>query len=119
MMEMDRCSYGRGKRGRANGILDRFPQGVDEGVSSVRVPGKGWETNSNEGAFMATSCSGRCDHLGGGKPPSSKMPTMRHASPVTVAKWPSQEHSDVQEWDGEEETATGGGGGKGKRGDGL
>ena len=62
---------------------------------------------------------GHRDHLGGGKPPSTKIPTMRHASPVEVYEWLSQEHSNLQEWGGEEETGTGGGGGKRQRRDGL
>ena len=52
-------------------------------------------------------------------PPSSKMPTIRHASTMAVSQWPSQEHSNVQEWGGEEERATGNGGGKRQHGDGL
>ena len=118
-MDLDRRSYGRGRRGVANNISDRFPQGGDEGVSSGQVPGKGRDMDGDEGAFLETACSGRCDHLGGGKPPSSKIPTMRHAGPVAVTKWMPQEHSDVHEWGGKEEAATGGGGGKRKHGDGL
>ena len=101
-VDLDQRSYGRGRRrGGANNISDRFPQGGDKGVSSGRVPGKGRDTDGDESAFLATACSGRCDHLGGGKPPSSKMPTMRHAGPVTVTKWTSQDHIDVQKWGGE------------------
>ena len=105
--------------GGANNISDRVPQGGDEGVPSGRVPGNGRNTDSDEGAFLATACSGPRDRLGRGKPPSSKMPTMRHAGPVKVTKWTSQEHSDVQEWGGEEKAETGGGGGKRKHVDGL
>ena len=99
-MDMDRRSYGRGRRGRAKDISDRVPQGGDKGVSSGRMPGKSRDKDGDEGAFMETACKGRRDHLGGGKPPSSKMPTMRHASPVAVSKWHLQEHSNVQEWGG-------------------
>ena len=118
-MDMERRSYGRGGRGRAKDISDRVPQGGGEGVSSGRMPGKGRDKDGDEGAFLETACSGRRDHLGGGKTPSAKMPTMRHASPVADTKWPSQEHSNVQEWDGKEETVTGGGRVKRQRGDGL
>ena len=118
-VDLDQCRYGRGRRGGANNISDRVPQGGDKGVSSGRVPGKGRDTDGDEGAFLSTACLGRRDHLGGGKPPSSKMPTMQHAGTVAVTKWTSQEHSDVQEWGGEEEAATGRNGGKGKHGDGL
>ena len=116
---MDRHRYGRGRRGRNKDISDRVPQGGDEGVSSGRMPEKGWDKDGDEGAFMEKACTGRRDHLVGGKPPSSKMPTMQHASPVAVAKWPSQEHSDVQEWGGKEDMAAGVDGGKRQRGDGL
>ena len=69
-------NYLRGGRGGDNNILDRVTQGGDEGVSSERVPGKGRDTDGNEGAFVETARTGCCDHLGGGKPPSSKMTTM-------------------------------------------
>ena len=114
-----RRSYGRGRRERDKYISDRVPQGGDKGVSSGRMPGTGRKKAGDEGAFLETACKGRRDHLGGGKPPSSKMPTMRHVCPVAVSKWPSQEYSNVQEWSGKEETITGGGGGKRQRGDGL
>ena len=118
-MDMDRRIYGRGRRGRAKDISDRVPQGEDKGVSSGRIPGKGRDKDGDEAAFMETACKGRHDHIGGRKPPSSKMPTMQHASPVVVSKWPSQEHINVQEWGREEETATCVGGVKRQRGDGL
>ena len=75
-MDMDRRSYGRGRRGRAKDISDRVPQGGDKGVPSGSMPGKGPDKDGNEGAFLEKACTGRRDHLGGGKPPSSKMPTM-------------------------------------------
>ena len=119
MTEMDRCSYGKGRRGRNKYISDRVPQGGDEGVSSGRMSGKGQYKDGDEGAILETACKGRRDHLGGGKPPSSKMPTLRHVRPVAVSQWPSQEYRDVQEWGGKEETVTGRCGGKRQRGDGL
>ena len=87
-MDMDRRSYGRERKGRNKDISDRVPQGGDEGVSSGRMPGKGQEKDGDEGALMETACKGRRDHLVGGKPPSSKMPTLRHVRPVAVSKWP-------------------------------
>ena len=100
-MDMDRRSYGRKRRGRAKDLSYRVPQGGDGGVSSERMPGKGRDKDGDEGAFLERACKGRHDNLGGRKPPSSKMLTMRHASSVAVSKWPPQEHSDVQEWGGE------------------
>ena len=118
-VDLDRRSYRRGRRrGGANNILDIVTQGGDKGVSSGRVPGKGQDMDGDEGAFLETACLGHRDHIGGGKPPSSKIPTMQHAGPMAVTKWTSQEHSDVKEWGGDEEVETGGGGGKRKHEDG-
>ena len=88
-------------------------------MPSGGLPGKGRDADDNESTFPAQACTGRRDHLGGGKPPSSKVPTMRHAGPVAFLKWEAQEHLDVQEWGGEEEAATGGDRDTGKHGDGL
>ena len=109
MVKLDRHSNGEDRRG-SNNISDRVPQGGDEGVSSGRVPGKGQD---------APACPGRRDHLGGGEPTSSKMPTMRHAGPVAITKRTPQGYIDVQEWGGEKEVTTGGGRGKRKCRDGL
>ena len=99
-MDMDRRSYGRGRRGIKKDISDRFPQGGDKGVSSGRMPGKGRYKDGDEGSLLLTKCKGRRAHLGGGKRPSSKMPTLRHIRSVAVSRWPSQEYRDVQEWGG-------------------
>ena len=88
-------------------------------MPSGGLPGKGRDADGDEGKFLAQTCKGRCDHLGGGKPPSSKVPTMRHAGPVSVLKWEAQDHRNVQEWVGEEEAETGADGGTGKHGDGF
>ena len=108
-----------GRRGRASDISDRVPQGGGKGVSSGRMPGEGQDTDGDAGAFLETACEGHRDHIGGGKPPSSKMPTMRHASPVAGPQRQPQEHRDGQKWGGKEEMKTGRGGGQGQRGDGL
>ena len=100
--------------------MDRVPyQGGDEGIPSGGLPGKGRDADDDEGAFLAPACPGRRNHLGGGKPPTSKVLMMRHAGPVAVPKWEMQEHLDVQEWGGEEESATGGDRDMGKHGYGL
>ena len=99
-------------------LIERFPRG-DEGLPSGGLPGKGRDADGEEGTFMAQTGTGRHDHLGGGKPPSSKVPTMRHAGPEALPKWEAQEHRDVQEWGGEEEAATGGDRDTVKHGDGL
>ena len=118
-MELDRRSYGgRGEEPTTTYQIE-FPKGGDAGVSSGRVTGKGRDADGDAGAFLAPACPGRRDHLGGGGPPSSNIPTMRHAVPVEFTKWTPKDHSNVQMWGGETEAATGGGGGKRKCGDGL
>ena len=99
-VELDQRSYRRRRRGGGNNISDRVPQGGDGGVPSKGVPRKGRDMDGNEGAFQAPECPGRRDHLVRGKPPSSNIPTMRHAGLVAVTEWTPQEHSDVQEWGG-------------------
>ena len=117
-VELDRRNYGR-RRGGADHLSDRVLQGGDKRVPSGGLPGKGRDADSNEDTFLAQTCTGRRDHLGGGKPSSSKVPTMRHGGPMAVTKWESQEHCDVKEWVGEEKAATGGDEGTEKHGDGL
>ena len=101
-------------------LSDRVPdQGRDEGMTSGGLPRKGYDTDDNEDAFMLPACPGHRDHLGGGKPPKTKVLTMRHASPMVDPQWETSGDRDVQEWGGEEETATGGEKAAGKHGDGL
>ena len=69
-------------------------------MPSGDLPGKGRDTDGDEGAFLAPACPGHRDHLGGGKPPTSNVLTMRHAGPVAVPQWEKQEHRNVQEWGG-------------------
>ena len=79
-VELELSSHWR--RGNTN-LSDRVPdRRRDEGVPSGGLPRKGRDTDGDEGAFMALACPGHCDHLGGGKPPTPKVLTMRHAGPV-------------------------------------
>ena len=117
-VELERQIHGR--RGGTNHLSDRVPyQGGDKGMPSGGMPGKGRDADSDESIFLAQTCKGRRDHLGGEKPPSSKVPTMRYAGPIAVPKQEAQEHRNVQEWGGEEEAATGGDRDTGKHGYGL
>ena len=85
-VELDRRSHRR-RRGTTH-LSDRVPyQGGDEGIPSGGLPGKGRDADGDEGAFMAPACPGRRDHLERGKPPTSKVLTMRHAGPVAVSQW--------------------------------
>ena len=63
-MDMDRRSYGRGRRGRTKDILDRVPQGGDKVVSGGWMPGKGQDKDGDEGALLETACMGSHDNLG-------------------------------------------------------
>ena len=104
-VELELSSHWR--RGSTN-LSDRVPdQGMDEGMPSGGLPRKGRDTNGNEGAFLAPACPGNHDHLGGGKPPTPKVLTMRHAGPVADHQWETSGDHDLQEWGGAEEAATG------------
>ena len=84
-MDLERISHGRK---RNTNLLDRVPdQGRDEGIPSGGLPRKGWDTDGDEGAFMSPACPGHSDNLGGGKPPTPKVLTMRHAGPVAEPQW--------------------------------
>ena len=65
------------------GLLDL---GRAADVPCTGLPRKGRDTDSNADAFMQPSCTGYCDHLGGGKSPTPKVLTMRHAGPVAGAQ---------------------------------
>ena len=75
-VELYQRIHGRRRRGTKY-LSDRVPhQGGDEGMPSGGLPGKGWDADGDEGSFLAQICLGCRDHLGGGKPPTSKVLTM-------------------------------------------
>ena len=83
-MDLERLSHRRG----AKNISDRLPyQGRAEGMSCGGLPRKGWDKDGDEDTFLQPECPGHRDHLGGGKPPTPKVLTMRHAGPVADPKW--------------------------------
>ena len=88
-------------------------------MPSVGLPRKGWDTDGDEDAFLLPACPGHLDHLGGGKPPTPKVITMRNSGPVAYPQWETSQYRDVQGWGGAEETATGGDRAAGKHRDGL
>ena len=105
---MNKRSHRRRRRGTKH-LSVRVPhQGGDEGLPSGGLPGKGRDADGDAGTCLAQTRPGRRDHLGGGKTHPSKVLTMRRYGAVAVPKWETQEHHDVQEWGGEEDTATGG-----------
>ena len=76
------------RRSRNTNLSGRFPyQGRDEGMPSGGLSRKGQDTDVDEGALLSPACPGHRDHLGGGKPPTPKVVTMRHAGPVADPQW--------------------------------
>ena len=75
--------------------------------------------DSDADAFMQRVCPGHRDHLGGGKPPTPKVLTMRHAGPMAGTQREAPHHRDVQERGGTEETADGGDRSEGQHREGL
>ena len=85
-VDLDRRSHGR-RKGTTH-IFYRVPyQGWYKGMPSGGLPRKGQDTDGDEDAFLSPGCPGHRDHLGGGKPPTSKVLMMRHASPVALPQW--------------------------------
>ena len=116
-VELEQISH---KRRRNTNLLDRVPdQGRYKGMPSGGLPRKDWDTDGDEDAFLSQACPGHRDHIGGGKPPTPKVLTMRYAGPVTGHQWETSGDRDVQEWGVEEETATGRDRAAGKHRDGL
>ena len=114
---MEQISQGRR---RNTNLLDRVPdQGRDEGMPNRGLLRKGWDTYGNEDAFLSPECPGHRDHLGGRKPPTPKVLTMQHSSPVEDPQWETSQYCVVQEWGRAEELATGGERAAVKHGDGL
>ena len=70
-------------------------------------------------ALIQTACTGHHDHLGGGKPPTPNVMTMRHAGTVEGTQRRAPCHRVVQERGGVEETADSGGRSKGHHREGL
>ena len=84
-MELERSIHGR--RGNTD-LSDRVAdQGRDEVMPSGGLPRKGQDMYGNEGAFLAPVCPGHRDHIGGWKPPTPKVLTMRHDGPVAEPQW--------------------------------
>ena len=83
-VELGSLSHGR----QTTNILDGFTnQGRAEELPCGGLPRKGEDTDGDEDAFLQPECPGHRDHLGGGKPPTPKVLTMRHAGPVAGPQW--------------------------------
>ena len=87
-MGMDGRRKGGGRRGRGTNIQAGVPQGGDNGVPSGRVPGEGRDTDGDARALLEEARAGHHYHLGGGKPPPSKMRKLRHVCTVAGPQWP-------------------------------
>ena len=78
-VELGNLGHGRPPVNVLAGLPD---QGRAEELPCGGLPRKGWETDSNEDAFLQTACPGHRDNLGGGKPPTPKVLTIQHAGPM-------------------------------------
>ena len=87
-MGMDGRGNGRGKRGREANVQDGVPQGGDNVVPSRRVTVEGRDADGDTRALLEEACAGHYHHLGGGKPPPSKMQKLRHVCTVAGPQWP-------------------------------
>ena len=77
-----------GHRRRPANISPGLPdQGRAYELPCGGLPRKGWETDSDADAFLQPACPGNHDNLGGGKPPTPKVITMRLAGTVAGTQW--------------------------------
>ena len=115
-VELGSLSHGR----RTTNVLAGLPdQGRAEDLPCGGMHRKGWDTDSDADEFTKPACPGHRDNLGGGKPPTPKVLTMRHAGTVAGTKWEAPRHRDVQERGRTEETADSGDRAEGQHGEGL
>ena len=83
MLELGIISHGR----RSTDVSDGLPdQGRSAELPCRGLTRKGRDTYSDADAFLQLACPGYRDHLGGGKPPTPKMLTMRHAGTMVGAQ---------------------------------
>ena len=76
-----------GHRRRAADVLDGLPnQGRAAELPCRGLPRKGRDTDSDADAFLQLAFLGHRDHLVGGKHPTPKVLTMRHAGPMAGAQ---------------------------------
>ena len=78
-VELGSLGHGRQPADVSAGIPD---QGRDEELPCGGLTRKGCDTDSDANAFLHLACPGHCDNLGGGKPPTPEVLTMRHAGPM-------------------------------------
>ena len=82
-MELGRLGHGRRPADVLAGLTDK---GRSAELPSRGLPRTGRDEDSDEDALLQPACTGYRDHLGGGKPPTPKVLTMRHAGPMEGAK---------------------------------
>ena len=75
-MELGSLSHGRRPTDISAGLPD---QGRAEELPCGGMPSKVKDTDSDADTFVKPACPGHRDHLGGGKPPTPKVLTMRHS----------------------------------------
>ena len=80
-MELGSLGHGR----RTTDVPDGLPdQGRAAELPSRGLPRMGREEDGDADALLQPACPGYRDHLGGGKPPTPKVITMRHAGPLEM-----------------------------------
>ena len=83
-LELGSLSHGRRLTHISYGFNDQWRA---EELPCVGMPRKGWDADGDEDALLNPACPGHCGHLGGGKPPTPKVLTMRHAGTVAIPQW--------------------------------
>ena len=82
-MELGSLGHGRRPTDVSAGLPD---QGRAAELPCRRLPRMERDEDGNEDAFLKPACPGYCDNLGGGKPPTPKVITMRHSGTMEGAK---------------------------------
>ena len=83
-MEMGSLGHRRRTADVPAGLTD---QGRAAELPSRGLTGTGRDKVNDAYALLQPACPGYYDHLGGGKPTTPTVLTMRHAGPMEGAKW--------------------------------
>ena len=82
-LELGRVGHRRRPTDVSAGLPD---QGRAADLPSRGLPRTFRDEDGDADALLQPACPGYCDHLGGGKPPTPKVLTMRHSGPMEGAK---------------------------------
>ena len=107
VVELGRSGQGR----RATDVPDGLPKqgrSAELPIGGLTRPGR--DKDGDADAIFQPECPEYRDHLGGGKHPPPKVPTMRHAGPMEDIKRQAPHHRTLQKGRGKKEASDGGGG---------